>query len=150
MWISLIVHNQYLEMQHISVYYFCNPANLTKLISVQIVFVSVFRIFLIELHHAQIVTVLLLPSNFFIFIFLLIVVPRTSTSMLQKKIVARVILVLEPFDLPGNASSFSPWLWCCLSFVIPGLYHVEVCSFYAHIVKRFYSCGCWILSEAFA
>ena len=37
-------------------------------------------------------------------------------------------------DLPA----FHHWLWYCLSFVIHGLYYVEVCSFYAHFVKSFY------------
>ena len=47
-------------------------------------------------------------------------------------------------DLRGNIENN-----VCCGFIIYGLYHVEVNSFYAHFLIVFIINGCWILSKAF-
>ena len=86
-------------------------------------------------------TLLLLPFQFYLDSFsfsFLIVVPRTSTSMLKKKKSGKSGILVLFLIFQEMLPAFHHWLWCCLLFVIHGLYHIEVCSFYAHFVKSFY------------
>ena len=89
------------------------------------------------------------PILFLLFIYFscLISVPKTSNTILNKKVTRVGILVLF-LILEEMLSAFYYYVWCSCGFVTYGLYYVELCSSIPTLLRVFIISNCSILSKA--